>query len=42
MIMGKYEEALENCDQAVQLRLANDSVVSVDDSRSVIQISLAK
>ncbi|KAL7536922.1 hypothetical protein ACHAXR_007471 [Thalassiosira sp. AJA248-18] len=26
--MGKYEEALRNCDTAVELRLANDSVVS--------------
>ena len=27
--MGKYEEALENCDTAVELRLANADVVSV-------------
>ena len=27
--MGKYEEALRNCDTAVELRLANESVVSV-------------
>mmetsp|Transcript_2529 Transcript_2529/g.5377 ORF Transcript_2529/g.5377 Transcript_2529/m.5377 type:complete len:722 (-) Transcript_2529:60-2225(-) len=27
--MGKHEEALDNCDTAVELRLANDAVVSV-------------
>jgi tetratricopeptide (TPR) repeat protein len=31
--MGKYEEALENCDQAVELRLANESVVSVESRK---------
>lgn len=28
--MGKYEEALMNCDEAVELRLANESVVSAE------------
>lgn len=31
--MGKYEEALENCDQAVELRLANESVVSAESRK---------
>ena len=28
--MGKHEEALSNCDTAVELRLANSDVVSSD------------
>lgn len=28
--MGKHEEALSNCDAAVELRLANSDVVSSD------------
>ncbi len=34
--MGKYEEALENCDQAVELRLANESVVSAETRREAL------
>merc|ERR1711935_917779 len=31
--MGKYEEALGSCDTAVELRLANDSVVSAESRK---------
>ena len=31
--MGKHEEALENCDTAVELRLANEAVVSAESRK---------
>ena len=36
--MGKHEEALENCDTAVELRLANEEVVSVESRKEALLV----